>query len=85
MSCLMTVWYLQPHLEVGPKKYSLIIRTFSLYFTTALLPKPVLSIKILLYVVPEPCIWKPLRSGVDTEELPVSSCVYLDMCEHWSV
>lgn len=85
MSYLMTVWYLQAYLEVGLKKYGLINRTFSLHFTTAPLLKSVMGIKILLYVVPVPFIWKPLRSGVNVEEMPVSSCVHLDMCEHWSV
>lgn len=68
-------------LEVGLKN-SLIIRTFVFIFTAALLLKYAVGIKILPYTVTEPFTWKPLHFSITVEELPVSFCVHLNMCEH---
>lgn len=75
MSYLMTVWYLQPCVEVRLKNSLNYENIFSLLYNC-----PIIKIcnrhQILLWVAPEPFIWKPLLPVVNIEEVPVSSRVY---------
>ena len=77
----MTLWYLQPYLEAGLKKNNLMIRALLFMFAATALLESVVGIKILLHVVLELFTWKPLHFTINVKEVPVSSCVCVDMCE----